>query len=54
MKWQGNRALQRSGGGAVVPERFTRGGSAQRRRWFHNGLQGAAVRGCGTFSARGL
>ena len=35
----GDDALQRSGGGAVVPESFTHGTSAQRQRWFETGLK---------------
>ena len=50
----GDDALQRAGGGAVVPESFTHGTSAQRQRWFNNGLQTGAVKGCDTFSARSL
>ena len=50
----GDDALQRSGGGAVVPESFTHGTSAQRQRWFKTGLQGGTVKGCDTFSARPL
>ena len=50
----GDDALQRSGGGAVVPESFTHGTSAQRQRWFHAGLQGGSVKGCDTFAARSL
>ncbi len=50
----GDDALQRSGGGAVVPESFTHGTSAQRQRWFNNGLQNGNVKGCDTFSARTL
>jgi len=50
----GDDALQRSGGGAVVPESFTHGTSAQRQRWFNAGLQGGAVKGCDTFAARAL
>ena len=50
----GDDALQRAGGGAVVPESFTHGTSAQRQRWFNAGLQGGTVKGCDTFSARGL
>ena len=50
----GDDALQRAGGGAVVPERFTHGTSAQRQRWFNAGLQGGSVKGCDTFSARAL
>ncbi|RZJ25618.1 MAG: metalloprotease [Haliea sp.] len=51
----GDDALQ--GGrssGAVVPESFTHGTSAQRQRWFATGLKGGTVKGCDTFSARTL
>ena len=50
----GDDALQRSSGGAVVPESFTHGTSAQRQRWFNNGLQNGSVTGCDSFSARNL
>ncbi|HSV52557.1 MAG TPA: neutral zinc metallopeptidase [Burkholderiaceae bacterium] len=50
----GDDALQRSGGGAVVPESFTHGSSAQRQRWFSNGLKIGSVKACDTFRAGGL
>ncbi len=50
----GDDALQRSAGGRVVPESFTHGTSAQRTRWFNNGLQNGSVKGCDTFLARQL
>ncbi len=50
----GDDALQRASTGRVVPESFTHGTSAQRTRWFNNGLQNASVKGCDTFSARQL
>ena len=50
----GDDALQRSSGGRVVPESFTHGTSAQRTKWFNNGLQNGSVKGCDTFSARQL
>jgi hypothetical protein len=50
----GDDALQRGGGGAIVPESFTHGSSAQRARWFNNGLQQGNVKACDTFSARNL
>jgi len=50
----GDDALQGAGGGRVVPESFTHGSSAQRQRWFNNGLQNGSVKGCDTFSARSL
>jgi hypothetical protein len=50
----GDDALQRSNGGTVVPDSFTHGASAQRQRWFQNGLKNGSVKGCDTFSARQL
>ena len=50
----GDDALQRSSGGAVVPESFTHGTSAQRQRWFNSGLQSGSVKTCDTFAARSL
>ncbi|MEO5661242.1 MAG: neutral zinc metallopeptidase, partial [Polaromonas sp.] len=50
----GDDALQRSGGGAIVPESFTHGTSAQRQRWFDAGLQGGSIKSCDTFKARNL
>lgn len=50
----GDDALQRSSGGAVVPESFTHGTSAQRQRWFDTGLRTGSVQACDTFSARNL
>lgn len=50
----GDDALQRASGGAVVPDSFTHGTSAQRQRWFQAGLQRGELKGCDTFSARQL
>lgn len=50
----GDDALQQQGQGRVVPESFTHGTSAQRARWFNNGLQNGSVTACDTFSARQL
>ena len=50
----GDDALQRAAGGAVVPDSFTHGSSAQRQRWFQTGLQRGELRACDTFSARQL
>jgi predicted metalloprotease len=50
----GDDALQRASGGAVVPESFTHGSSAQRQRWFNTGLKTASVKACDTFSAAAL
>ncbi|MEO8013228.1 neutral zinc metallopeptidase [Polaromonas sp.] len=50
----GDDALQRAGRGAVVPESFTHGTSAQRQRWFDTGLKKGSVKACDTFGARTL
>jgi uncharacterized protein len=50
----GDDALQGSRGGAVVPESFTHGTSAQRQRWFSTGLKTGSVKACDTFSSRSL
>jgi predicted metalloprotease len=50
----GDDALQRAGGGAVVPDSFTHGTSAQRQRWFNTGLQRGSIKACDTFSTNNL
>ncbi len=50
----GDDALQRSRGGAVVPDSFTHGTSVQRQHWFNTGLQSGNLKACDTFSARSL
>ena len=50
----GDDALQRSSGGAVVPESFTHGTSAQRQKWFDVGLKTGSVKACDTFSAKSI
>ena len=50
----GDDALQRGSSGAVVPESFTHGTSAQRQRWFATGFKTGSVKACDTFSARNL
>ena len=50
----GDDALQRGAGQSVVPESFTHGSSAQRQRWFDQGLKNGGVKGCDTFSAKAL
>ena len=50
----GDDALQRAGGGQVVPDSFTHGSSAQRQRWFDIGLKNGSVKRCDTFSASTL
>ncbi len=50
----GDDALQKGSGGAVVPESFTHGSSAQRQRWFSTGLKTGSVKACDTFNTRNL
>jgi uncharacterized protein len=50
----GDDALQRQSQGAVVPDSFTHGSSAQRMRWFRRGLEGGALAQCDTFGAQQL
>ena len=50
----GDDALQKQSQGYVVPESFTHGTSAQRMRWFNNGLQNGSIKSCDTFGARSL
>ncbi len=45
----GDDRLQRQSQGTVVPETFTHGTSAQRVRWFRQGLQATSVTACDTF-----
>jgi hypothetical protein len=48
----GDDTLQRNATGAVRPETFTHGSSAQRVTWFKRGLQGGAVKDCNTFDTK--
>jgi predicted metalloprotease len=47
----GDDTLQRRAGGAVVPDSFTHGTSAQRQRWFETGFKQGTVASCNTFAA---
>jgi predicted metalloprotease len=47
----GDDTLQRRAGGAVVPDSFTHGSSAQRQRWFETGYKQGTVASCNTFAA---
>ncbi len=49
----GDDTLQRKAGGAVRPESFTHGSSAQRVQWFRKGLDSGSVQACNTFASRG-
>jgi len=46
----GDDTLQRQSQGTIVPESFTHGTSAQRRRWFREGLGSGDPDSCDTFS----
>jgi predicted metalloprotease len=45
----GDDAIQRRSGGAVDPEQFTHGSSADRQQWFARGFQNGDGRACNTF-----
>jgi len=50
----GDDRLQKMARGAVVPDSFTHGTSAQRQRWFTTGLKEGKVSACNTFAATQL
>ena len=50
----GDDRLQRETQGYVVPDAFTHGTSAQRKRWFLNGFNSGNVSDCNTLSAGSL
>ena len=50
----GDVRLQKQSQGRVVPDSFTHGSSAQRVRWFRNGLEKGSISDCDTFSAASL
>lgn len=50
----GDDRLQKESRGYVVPESFTHGSSAQRVRWFKQGIQTGNPAQCNTFEARNL
>ena len=45
----GDDRLQRMGGGAVSPESFTHGSSAQRVEWFRRGFTDGRIESCNTY-----
>ena len=47
----GDDRLQKETKGYVVPDAFTHGTSAQRKRWFMNGFNSGQLSACDTFSA---
>jgi predicted metalloprotease len=50
----GDDRLQKQARGYVVPESFTHGSSAQRVRWFKQGLHSGSVKKCNTFATDNL
>src|SRR5215471_7595176 len=46
----GDDTLQRQATGRVVPDSFTHGTSAQRKRWFMTGYEQGTVQACNTFA----
>jgi predicted metalloprotease len=50
----GDDTLQKETQGYVVPDSFTHGSSAQRTRWFANGLKTGQLAACNTFNANPL
>jgi uncharacterized protein len=50
----GDDMLQKRSQGYVVPDAFTHGSSAQRKRWFTTGLESGSPTGCNTFDAAQL
>ena len=50
----GDDRLQKETQGYVVPDSFTHGTAAQRKRWFQNGFNSGQVSGCDTMSASTL
>ena len=50
----GDDRLQQQTQGRVVPESFTHGSSAQRVRWFKQGLDSGRPKDCDTFTPRSL
>jgi len=50
----GDDRLQKKSQGYVVPESFTHGSSAQRVKWFKQGLSAKSLKDCDTFSASDL
>lgn len=50
----GDDRLQKQSRGYVAPDSFTHGSSAQRVRWFRQGLQSGQLSSCDTFNAKSL
>lgn len=50
----GDDRLQKETQGYVVPDSFTHGTSAERKRWFQNGFNSGELSACNTFGANSL
>ena len=50
----GDDALQKQAQGYAVPDSFTHGTSAQRTRWFNQGLSTGDIKKCDTFSSTSI
>ena len=50
----GDDTLQRRMTGHIVPDAFTHGTSAQRVKWFKQGISSGQIQGCDTFNTREL
>jgi hypothetical protein len=50
----GDDRLQKETQGYVVPDSFTHGSSAERKRWFQNGFSSGELSACNTFGANSL
>ncbi|MBN9013717.1 MAG: neutral zinc metallopeptidase, partial [Rhizobiales bacterium] len=50
----GDDTLQKQATGRVVPDSFTHGSAAQRKRWFMTGYQQGTVQACNTFASDNL
>jgi predicted metalloprotease len=50
----GDDMIQKKTQGYVVPDAFTHGSAAQRKRWFMNGFKSGSVQSCNTFSTESL
>jgi predicted metalloprotease len=50
----GDDRLQKEAQGYVVPDSFTHGSAAQRKRWFSTGLTNGTIESCNTFATNNL
>jgi hypothetical protein len=50
----GDDNIQKQTQGYVVPDAFTHGTSAQRKKWFRRGFDSGRIESCDTFNTRDL